>query len=172
MAGGETMSPSWPLGWLLLLVMLGMVAAVPYSRAPAGRVRVAQVARSALLFAVLGPPLGALLVGVPAMLTTGDPEPGTMLLFLVAMSYVPGLVPALVGGACMGLLRPTLRTGARLGAAALLCGFAAGAFGVGVLDLPLSSLPPMLGLGAASGAALEAGWLWRERPRRPAAAAS
>src|SRR5690606_39859023 len=136
------MSQSWPLAWLLLLMPLVVVAAMMCWRAPAGRTRVLQVAGSALLFAALGPPLGGLLIGVPVMLSSDDPEPGALLLFLVAMSYVPGLVPALLGGACMGVLRPTLRTGARLGAAALLCGFAAGAFGVGVLDLPLSSLPP------------------------------
>lgn len=166
------MSLSWPLGWLLLLMMLGMVAAVSYRRASTGGVRVAQVARSALLFGVLGPPLGALMIGVPAMLTTEDPEPGTMLLFLLAMSYVPGLVPALVGGACMGLLRPMPDAVARLGAAALLCGLASATFGVGVLDLSFDSLPPMAGLGAASGTIVEAGWLWRERRRRAAPAVS
>ncbi len=165
------MSPFWLIGWLVLLAipMLALVAALVSRRT--GGARVAQVAGSGLLYAVLGPPLGALLIAVPGLLVADDPEPVTMLLFLVAMSYVPGLVPALVGGACMGLLRPMLGTAARLGAAALLCALAAAAFGAGVLDLRIGSLPVMAGLGAASGAILEAGWLWRERRRRPASAA-
>ena len=145
------MSQSLPLGWLALLLILAVVAAVTYWRAPAGGVRVAQA----------------------MMFTSNVPEPGTMLLFVVAMSYVPGLVPALVGGACMGLLRPALGALARVGAAALLCGLAAGAFGAGVLNLRATSLPPMLGLGAVSGAILEGAWLWCERRRRkPAPAVS
>src|SRR5690606_16084854 len=79
--------------------------------------------------------------------------------------------PGAGGGACMGLLRPMLGTAARLGAAALLCALAAAAFGAGVLDLRIGSLPVMAGLGAASGAILEAGWLWSERRRSAASAA-
>ena len=102
------MSPFWLIGWLVLLAipMLAVVVALVSRRT--GGARVAQVAGSGLLYAVLGPPLGALLIAVPGLLVADDPEPVTMLLFLVAMSYVPGLVPALVGGACMGLLRPML----------------------------------------------------------------
>jgi len=171
---GETMSQSWPLAWLALLVMplLAVAAVVMYLRGSArGTVQVLHVAGSAFLFAVLGPPLGALLLGVPAVVQMGGPDAGTTLLFLVAMSYVPGFIPALVGGACMGLLRQVLGPWARVGASALVCALAAVAFGLGALGLGMASAPMMGGLGGASGALLEGGWLWWARRRRRRAAA-
>src|SRR5690606_14970632 len=109
-ARGVAMAQSWLLGWLVLLAMptLAVAAVLMHRRGSAGGVRLRQAAVSALLFGVLGPPLGALLIGVPALLTHDDPEPLVMLLFLLVMSYLPGLVPALLCGACMGLLRPML----------------------------------------------------------------
>ncbi len=161
------MAQSWLLGWLVLLAMpmLALVAATAHGRRCAAGGRLRPVARSALLYGVLGPPLGALLIGIPALLSHDDPEPVVMLLFLMAMSYLPGLLPALAGGACMGLLRPMLGRAARVAVAALVCGLGAGVFGVTVLDLPAGSLPQLGGLGAGSGAILEGAWLWRQRRR-------
>ena len=168
------MAQSWLLGWLVLLAMptLAVAAVLMHRRGSAGGVRLRQAAVSALLFGVLGPPLGALLIGVPALLTHDDPEPLVMLLFLLAMSYLPGLVPALLGGACMGLLRPMLGVAARVMAAALVCGLGAAAFGVGVLGLPPASMLQLGGLGGASAAILEGAWWWRERRRGTASAGS
>lgn len=163
------MSRSWPLAWLaLLLVPVLVVVAAALLRRPDGGapLRLSQVAGPALLFAALGPPLGGLLLGIAAMLVHDDPEPLTMLLFLLVMSYVPGMVPALVGGACMGALRPRLGAAARPVAAALACGATTAAFGGGVLELRSEGLWMMAVIGAASGAGLEAACLWRGRRRR------
>lgn len=159
------MAQSWLLGWLVLLAMplLAVVAASMHRRGSARGMRLRQAAVSALLFGLLGPPLGALLIGIPAALTHDDPEPIMLLLFLMAMSYLPGLLPALVGGACMGLLRPMLGVAARMVVAVLICGLGAAAFGVGVLDLHTGGTLQLGGLGAASAAILEGAWWWRER---------
>lgn len=167
------MAQSWLLGWLVLLAMpmLAVAAALVHRRGAAGRMRLRQATVSALLFGLLGPPLGALLIGIPAVLGHDDPEPVVLLLFLMAMSYLAGVVPALVGGACMGLLRPMLGVVARVMAAVLVCGLGAAAFGVGVLGLPAAGMLQLGGLGGASAAILECAWWWRER-RRTAPATS
>lgn len=166
------MAQSWLLGWLVLLALptLAAAAVLMHRRGSAGGMRLRQAAVSALLFGVLAPPLGALLIGVPALLTLDDPEPLVMLLFLLAMSYLPGLVPALLCGACMGLLRPMLGVAARVASSALIGGFGAAAFGVGVLGLPPGSMLQLGGLGGASGAILEGAWWWCERRRGTASA--
>ncbi len=159
-----------PLLGLMALVLLPVLAAL-YARRRGSGSRIRQVLFSALWFGLAGPPLGGLLVAVPAVLQLDDPEPLAMVLFFMLMAYLPGLVPAALAGACMALLRPGLGAWGRLGTVLPVGGIAAAAFGMGALRFPVESLPLIGGLGAVAGLAMEAGVLWWERRRRRRAGA-
>jgi len=159
------MSLTSALAWLALLLAPVAAGAVLYRRRPAARPGVRAVLGTALLYALLGPPLGALVVAIPALLGADDPEPGLMLAFFVLMSYPFGGLPALVGGGCVALLRPLLGALGRLLAAALCCGLTSVLFGLGVSGLRPEGLAMMGALGAGCGVALEAAWLGWQRHR-------
>src|SRR5690606_39035203 len=96
------------LACLALLSMPLGLGAVLYVYRPASRAGVRPVIGTALLYALAGPPLGGLLLAIPAVLSSADPEPGLMLAFFVFMSWITAGLPALAGGACVALLRPLL----------------------------------------------------------------
>lgn len=126
--------------------------------------------RSGVLFGVLGPPLGGFFVVVPVLVAGLDREPVVFAIFILLMAYVPGFVPALVGGAVMGALRRRLAAAWRVPVAAGVCGLAAALFaGIVLFDGEALRMWPPLLLGALSGGVLEALLLWRARRRGRAA---
>lgn len=152
----------------LLLVPLVLGAALYFYR-PATRARLRPVLGTALLYALAGPPLGGLLLAIPAVLSSDDAEPGLMLAFFVFMSWIIAGLPALAGGACVALLRPLLGGAGRLLAAVACCAITSALFAL-LIELRAEGVAMMAGLGALSGLLLEAAWLgWRKRARRIAA---
>jgi len=126
--------PIESLKWLFAPALLLMVVAAALCRYRSRHpFRIRRVLGSALLFGLLGPPIGALVLGIPLANFHRDPEPFRVLAFLMAASYLVALVPAMVGGACAGLLRPMLGPIGRLAAVAACCGLASGLFAYGLM---------------------------------------
>lgn len=162
-----------PLFWFALLLVPLALGAGLYAWRPAWRARIAPVIGTALLYGLAGPPLGGLLVAIPGLVTADDPQPGLMLAFIIAMSWITAGVPALAGGACVALLRPRLGAVGRLLAAAACCAATSALFAL-LIELRGEGVAMMAGLGAVSGLLLEAaclGWRrWRPRGAQTASA--
>jgi len=142
------------------------VCAVVYRRRSGAPIPGWRVAGSALLFGIAGPPVGGLVLGIPAILAGSDPEPFRLLAFFMLMSYFMAGIPAVVGGACAGLLRPVLDGWVRLAAVAWCCGLASALFGASLFSTePAEAGLVMLGLGALSGGLIETALLALERRR-------
>lgn len=158
------MSLTWLSIWPTLLLLLAAAGAVLAWRKPAWRASLCRSAVSGLLYGLLGPPIGGLLVGLVGFRPGELADSGFLLLFSVMMSYPLGELPALVGGSIVGALRPRLGGTAQLLTAAVACGIATALFGL-MVGLELRILLFMCGLGAVSGVSLEAAWMWWRKRR-------
>ncbi|WP_447730997.1 hypothetical protein [Pseudoxanthomonas suwonensis] len=144
--------------WAFLLALLLVVAGVALLRHRSGcPFRIGQVLGSALIFGLLGPPLGGLMLGLGVLVIESGSRGIGLLLFLMLASYLLGLVPAVAGGLCAGLLRPLIGGWARVVVVAWLCALTSTLFGLAIFGL--KGTPLLLLLGGLSGLVLEAAWL-------------